>query len=122
MKGVTMDEGKSKTKKLRTGDRVVVLAGNAKGQNGVLAAVLGEKVIVGGVNLGSKHVKRSKENPQGGRIEIERPIHISNVCACDENGKALKLHVRENENKERELCYEVNGELVVWRSMKRAKK
>jgi large subunit ribosomal protein L24 len=117
-----MDEQRVRSKKIRTGDRVVVIAGNAKGQNGVVEAVMGDKIVIGGVNLGIRHVKRSKQSPQGGRVEVERPIHISNVCACDDDGKAVKLHVRVGEDNEKTLCYESNGQFIVWRSMKRAKK
>jgi large subunit ribosomal protein L24 len=116
-----MDEQRIRSKKIRTGDRVVVIAGNAKGQNGVVEAVVGDKVVIGGVNLGIRHVKRSKQMPQGGRVEVERPIHISNVCACDADGKAVKLRVRVAEDAEKTLCYESNGQSIVWRSMKRAK-
>ena len=116
-----MDEQRVRSKKIRKGDRVVVIAGNARGQNGVVEAVLGDTVVIGGVNMGIKHMKRSKQHQQGGRVEVERPIHISNVCACDAEGKPIKLCVRVSEDNEKTLCYESNGEFIVWRSMKRAK-
>ena len=79
------------SKKIRKGDRVVVIAGNAKGQKGNIIACLGNRVVVGGVKKYKHHVKQLKEHPEGGRIEFESPIHISNVRACDEEGRPLEL-------------------------------
>lgn len=117
-----MDGQELGSKKVRKGDRVVVIAGNAKGQHGTVEACYGDRVIVGGVNLHTRHIKRSQAHPQGGRIDVEGPIHVSNVCACDEAGHALKLRMQVNGQGERELVYVKDGQAVVWRSMKRAKK
>ena len=110
------------SKKIRKGDRVVVIAGNAKGQKGNVAACFEDRVVVTGVNMRKRHMKRSKAHPQGGRVDIEAPIHISNVRVCDEEGHPLKLKTRKNEQGERELVYLKNGEPVVWRSIKRLTK
>ena len=117
-----MGKQKHRTKKIRQGDNVVVLAGNSKGQRGVVEVVLGDKVIVGGVQMGIKHMKRSKQASEGGRVEVERPIHISNIAPCDADGKPVRLHVRISESGDRELYYTSNGEPVLWRSMKRVTK
>jgi large subunit ribosomal protein L24 len=116
-----MDGQEVGSKKVRKGDRVVVIAGNARGQKGTVQASFGDRVIIGGVNMHKRHVKRSQAYPQGGRIEIEGSIHISNVRACDEEGHPLKLKMRTNEQGERELVYFKDGQPLVWRSMKRAK-
>lgn len=107
------------SKKIRKGDQVVVRAGNAKGLRGEVIGCRGDKVIVRGVNIAKKHVKKSKENPQGGTVEIERPIHVSNVCACDAEGKALNLRVETQADGCRALCYQKEDQKVVWRSIKR---
>ena len=117
-----VNEQRTGSKKVRTGDKVLVTAGNSKGQSGVVLACMDDKVIVQGVQICKKHVKKSQQNPQGGTIEMERPIHVSNVCPCDEEGNALKLKVRTNDNGERELYYLKDSQPVVWRSMKRSKK
>ncbi len=117
-----MNGQKVALKKVRKGDLVVVIAGNAKGQKGTVAACFGDSVIVDGVNMRVRHVKRSQAHPQGGRLNVEGPIHISNVCACDEEGNPLKLKTRTNDQGERELVYSKNGQTVVWRSIKRSKK
>lgn len=66
---------------IKKGDLVEVIAGDNKGVTGKVMRVLPDKdrVLVEGVNLVQKHVRPSQRNPQGGRIHVERPIHISNV-------------------------------------------
>lgn len=66
---------------VKKGDTVVIIAGDNKGATGKVLSVDAEagKVIVQGHNLAKKHVRPSRQNPQGGRISVERPIHISNV-------------------------------------------
>lgn len=110
-----MDEGFVRSKKIRQGDKVLVVAGNARGQTGTVSACLGERVVIAGVNMGKRHVKRSKEHQSGGIVDVERPIHISNVAPCDEEGKGVKLKVRMNESGEREFFYMKDGQPVLWR-------
>ena len=66
---------------VKKGDTVEIISGDHKGAKGTILRVLTEKnkVIVQGHNLVKKHVRPSKQNPQGGRISVEQPIHISNV-------------------------------------------
>lgn len=75
---------------IRKGDMVQIIAGDENGAVGkVLHVYPGEnKVIVQGHNLAKKHVRPSRKNPQGGRINVEQPIHISNVLPM--NTKANK--------------------------------
>lgn len=117
-----MNNEGTRSKKVRTGDNVVVIAGNAKGQQGTVIACFDDRVVVQGLNMCKKHVKKSKQHPQGGVVPVERSMHISNVRPCDEQGVPLKVKVRTSESGERELVYLKNGEPVVWRSMKQSKK
>lgn len=66
---------------VKKGDEVIVLAGNDRGKRGVVKQALPSKnrVVVEGVNIRTKHLRRSQQNPQGGRVEREFPIHASNV-------------------------------------------
>jgi len=66
---------------IKKGDTVEIIAGNHKGATGRVLRVIREKnsVIVQGHNIAKKHVRPSRKNPQGGRINVEQPIHISNV-------------------------------------------
>jgi len=71
--------------RIRRGDVVMVVAGADKGQQGKILRLLLEddQVVVEGVNLVYRHVRRSQQNPQGGRVRREAPIHISNVMVMD---------------------------------------
>jgi len=82
-----MPRTKNKRKKLhvKKGDEVRVVAGNDKGREGRVLAVYPakERVLVEGINMRVHHDQPTQENPQGGRIERELPIHISNVMVLD---------------------------------------
>jgi len=66
---------------VRKGDIVTVTAGKNKGKQGKILRVVtdSDQVVVEGVNVRTKHVKPNQNNPQGGTIHKEMPIHISNV-------------------------------------------
>jgi len=66
---------------IKRGDMVQIIAGDHKGATGRVLHVYPDKqaVIVQGQNIAKRHVRPSRRNPQGGRISIEQPIHISNV-------------------------------------------
>lgn len=71
--------------KIRKNDNVQVVAGNSKGKTGKVLKVFPNenKVIVEGINLMKRHTKPSQRNPQGGIIEREAPINVSNVMILD---------------------------------------
>lgn len=71
--------------KIKTGDNVRVIAGEHKGSEGKVLRVDREKnkAIVEGVNIVSKHTKPSAQNPQGGIVQKEALIHISNIALID---------------------------------------
>lgn len=82
---------------IRINDMVMVIAGTSKGKSGKVLRVDREhgKVVVEGVARVWKHVRRSQKNPQGGRLNKEMPIDISNVALiCPETGKATRVGVR----------------------------
>ena len=90
--------------KIKTDDRVLVIAGENKGSKGKVVSVIRDqnKAIVEGVNLIKKHAKPSAQNPQGGIIEKEAPIHISNLSLTTADGEATRVGFRiEDENKVR---------------------
>jgi large subunit ribosomal protein L24 len=66
---------------VKKGDTVQIIAGDHKGQTGRVLHVYPDRnmVVVQGQNIVKKHVRPSRRNPQGGRISIEQPIHISKV-------------------------------------------
>ena len=70
---------------IKKGDTVVVISGEDKGQKGKVLEVLKEKerAIVEGINMAKKHTKPNAQFPQGGIIEQEAAIHISNLLIAD---------------------------------------
>ena len=70
---------------IKKGDTVQIITGDHKGATGKILRVLPDKnkVIVQGYNMVKKHVRPSRKNPQGGRINVEKPIHISNVLVVN---------------------------------------
>lgn len=104
------------SRKLRKGDEVVVVAGNDKGKVGKVVKKLGQRIVVEGVNVRKKHMKRTQENQQGQIIDIECSIHASNVMpSIDGKGVRLKAHIN-NEGK-KELVALVDGKQVTYRAV-----
>ena len=66
---------------VKKGDQVTVISGKEKGKSGKIIAVLSEKqrVVVEGLQMIKKHVKKSQQNPNGAILDREGSIHISNV-------------------------------------------
>ncbi len=75
--------------KIKQGYTVQVIAGKDKGKQGIVNKTFAKtnQVIVEGVNLVTKHVKPSQTDSEGGRIEVEAPIHVSNVMVVDPKSK-----------------------------------
>ena len=71
--------------KIRKEDQVVVISGNARGKRGKVLKVFPERnrVIVEGVNIIKRHTRPNQKNPQGGIVQREAPIHLSNVMLID---------------------------------------
>jgi large subunit ribosomal protein L24 len=72
--------------RIRKDDMVEILSGNDRGKRGRVLKMIPkkERVLVQGINLRWKHMRKSQQSPQGGRIKKEIPIHISNVMLVDE--------------------------------------
>ncbi|MEZ7992677.1 MAG: 50S ribosomal protein L24 [Flavobacteriaceae bacterium] len=88
--------------KIKSGDTVIVTAGDHKGSEGKVMKVILEKnkAIVEGVNMVSKHEKPSATNPQGGIVKKEAALHISNLSLVDpKTGTATRVGYRMEEGK-----------------------
>ncbi len=74
--------------KLKTGDKVVVLAGKDKGKEGTISSVdpKANKAVVDGINIAIRATRQSQTS-QGGRIPKAMPIDLSNLALLDANGK-----------------------------------
>ncbi len=91
---------------VKKGDTVEIMAGDHKGATGRVLRVIPEKhkVVVQGHNVAKKHVRPSRKNPQGGRINVEQPIHISNVLPVNpksSKGSRVRYQVKEDGSKRR---------------------
>ena len=82
--------------KIKTGDTVKVIAGDHRGAEGRVMKIIGDenKALVEGINMIKKHLKPSAENPQGGIIEKEAPIHISNLSLMTSKGEVTRVGIR----------------------------
>jgi large subunit ribosomal protein L24 len=92
---------------IKTGDQVMVTTGADKGQTGRVLRVLTSRnrVVVEGINRVWKHVRPSQRNPQGGRIQKDAPIHISNVMPVDPtNGKGTRLRFETRDGKKHRIA------------------
>jgi large subunit ribosomal protein L24 len=69
---------------VRKGDTVVIIAGSNKGKRGKVLRVVGDRVVVEKVSMIKRHTKPSQKNPQGGIVDKEGSVHISNVQLFDE--------------------------------------
>lgn len=90
--------------KIKTGDTVRVIAGDHKGSEGKILKLLSskDKAIVEGVNVVKRHTKPNAQNPQGGIVEKEAAIHVSNLSLLTTDGEITRVGYQMNgENKER---------------------
>jgi large subunit ribosomal protein L24 len=100
---------------IKKGDTVMVVAGDSKGQQGrvLVVNVDKQKAIVEGVNLVSKHSKPTNDNPKGGIVKKEAPIHISNLMVIDGSGKATRIGRKSDEKSNKLVRYsKKTGEVI----------
>ena len=86
---------------IKKGDMVYVNAGDSRGQQGKVLSVdaAKQRAVVEGVNIVKKATKPNAKNPQGGLVEQEAPIHISNLQPIDpKSGKATRIGRKANDN------------------------
>lgn len=86
-------------RKIRRGDEVIVIAGRNKGQRGRVRVVIPDKdrVIIEGLNIVKRHRARGRAR-QAGIIEMEAPLHVSNVMYwADRASKGVRVHVKTDE-------------------------
>ncbi len=100
--------------KIKKDDKVLVIAGEHKGSEGKVVKIIREKnrAIVEGVNLIKKHTKPSAQNPQGGIIEKEAAIHVSNLSLVSSEGNATRVGFRIEEDGKKVRFAKKNNEVV----------
>jgi large subunit ribosomal protein L24 len=100
--------------KLKKGDEVVVLAGKDIGKRGTISRVISEadRVIVDGVNMVKRHTKPRGQVMQGGIIDKEMPIHVSNVALlCKDCGKTRIGYRIDDDGKKHRICRKCGAEV-----------
>ncbi|WP_077623974.1 50S ribosomal protein L24 [Sediminibacillus massiliensis] len=87
---------------VKKGDKVQVIAGKDKGKQGTILEAYPKKdrVLVEGINIVKKHAKPSQDNPQGGILNQEASIHVSNVMPIDpKTGEPTRVGFEERDGK-----------------------
>jgi large subunit ribosomal protein L24 len=100
---------------IKKNDNVVIISGPYKGARGrVLRALPAEdRVVVEGVNMIKRHTRPTQRNQQGGIVEREAPIHVSNVMLwCENAGRPSKVGRKTLEDGSRVRYFKVNGETI----------
>lgn len=88
--------------KIKKGDKVVILTGKDKGRQGTVTKVLPEegRVLVEGINMVQRHTRPSQANPQGGIVNKEASLDVSNVAFVDpKTGEATRVGFRIEDGK-----------------------
>jgi large subunit ribosomal protein L24 len=99
--------------KLKKGDNVLVISGKDKGQEGEVVQVFpaANKVIVNGINTAKKHSKTSRNNKQGGIIDRDMPVHVSNVMLVHK-GKPTRVGYKLNADGTKVRIAKRSGEVI----------
>jgi len=100
--------------KIKKGDKVKILLGKDRGQEGTVELVLGktQRVLVSGLNIFKKHMKPRTEGEKGGIIDKSRPLHISKVgLICPKCGKAVRVGYQNVAEKKVRVCLKCKAEL-----------
>ena len=98
------------SKWIRKGDKVIVISGNEKGKSGEVIARSEDRVVIQGINIRKKHAKRRQKAPGAEIIEMETPLHVSNVALCNADGKPVRAKVRVNKKSGAKELYYLEGE------------
>jgi len=100
---------------IKKGDSVVVNTGESKGQRGRVLEIYRKtrRALVEGVNIISKHTKPDAQNPQGGIVKKEAPVHISNLMLIDpSSGEPTRTGRKYNDNKKLVRYSKKSGEEI----------
>lgn len=116
-----IEKTERQNRRIRKGDTVMALNGNDRGQKGTVLSLVGERVVVQGLNVRKKCVRKSEANPAGGIVDRECGIHISNLRLCVDD-EPVKVKAKINRKGEKELIYKKEGKEVLYRQIKKPAK
>lgn len=100
--------------KIKKGDKIRVIAGKDKGREGVVEHVYKKagKVVIPGINLYKKHVKKNEKMPQGGVVEIPRSMDVSKIMLiCPKCNKSTKIGYKLGKGKKNRICKKCESEV-----------
>ncbi len=105
------------SKRIRSGDEIVVMSGKDRGRRGTVTRIMGDKIIVEGINVAKKHVKPDPNaGIQGGIEEKEMPLHVSNVMLYNPDTKKGERvgfkFLGEGADRRKVRVYKSSGEVV----------
>lgn len=101
-------------RKIRTGDEVIVISGRNRGQTGKVRQVMADddRIVIEGVNIVIKHMRRGRAR-QAGRVEVEAPLHVSNVMLLDpESKQPTRVGIRKNADGKNERFSKKSGKTI----------
>lgn len=93
--------------KIKKGDRVKVISGKDNGRTGVVEKVYKkqDKILMPGINIYKKHIKKNEKMPQGGVVELPRPMLVSKVqLICPKCGKITRIGYEMTKGKKNRIC------------------
>lgn len=98
--------------KIKKGDQVIVLSGKDKGKTGTVTVAMPKdsKVIVGGINVATRHKKPTQADPQGGLEKIEAPLHVSKVAHVVD-GKPTRVRFEVQDGKKVRIAVKTGGKI-----------
>ncbi len=100
--------------KIKKGDKVKMTVGKDKGKDGVVEKVYknSNKVLVTGLNLYKKHVKKNEKMPQGGIVDIPRATDVSKMALiCPKCGKIARISFKIEKNKKYRVCKKCDSKI-----------
>lgn len=100
--------------KLKKGDKVKITAGKDKGREGIIERIYKKqnKVLILNINLYKKHIKKSEKMPQGGVVELPRPINASKIALiCQKCGQTTRIGYKLETDKKLRICRKCNEKI-----------
>jgi len=93
--------------KVKKGDKITVITGKDKGREGIIEKIYfkNNTALVQGVNIYKKHIKKNEKMPQGGVVEVPRPLAVSKIMLlCPVCKKSTRVEYKVEKNKKRRMC------------------
>lgn len=93
--------------RLKKGDKIKVMSGKDNGREGIVERVYPKtgKVLITGVNIYKKHIKKNEKMPQGGTVEVPRPLNVAKVMLiCPKCKKLTRIRYEISKNKKYRVC------------------